>query len=299
MDKRPLVTVAAITYNSAPFVEELLDSITAQTYDRIELIISDDGSHDDTVEVCRRWLGNHAARFERSEIITTERNTGISPNNNRALRAATGEWFKGIAGDDLLLPECIATYVAYAATHPEAHFLFSGVEPFGDISIETHSAAFWDRKLAIFRGLPTARAQYQYLLRNENFAPAASAFMKTETLRKLGGFDEQIRMLEDYPLWIRATRQGYKLSLLPGTLVKYRAHGGSIQCPNPKFELSGRLFAHKYTYRTPFFAALAAGIDPLNPGNPRNKRALTTLNVLSLPMRASAFLRRKLRIKTQ
>lgn len=56
MIKNPLVSVIVITYNSSKYVLETLNSVAAQTYDNIELIISDDCSKDNTVEICRNWL---------------------------------------------------------------------------------------------------------------------------------------------------------------------------------------------------------------------------------------------------
>lgn len=56
MMKNPLVSVIVITYNSSKYVLETLNSVAAQTYDNIELIISDDCSVDNTVEICRNWL---------------------------------------------------------------------------------------------------------------------------------------------------------------------------------------------------------------------------------------------------
>ena len=81
----PLVSIIVITYNSSKYVLETLESAYNQTYQNIELIISDDCSTDDTVEVCKKWVDEHKDRFVRSEIITTPVNTGIPVNCNRGL----------------------------------------------------------------------------------------------------------------------------------------------------------------------------------------------------------------------
>ena len=83
---QPLVTVAVIAYNSSKTVVETLDSIKNQSYQNLELIVSDDGSTDDTVTVCENWIANHQARFIRTELITVAKNTGTSANINRAIR---------------------------------------------------------------------------------------------------------------------------------------------------------------------------------------------------------------------
>ena len=103
MNTCPLVSISVITYNSSKYVIETLDSAKAQTYQNIELIISDDCSTDNTVEICKNWINDNKERFVRTELITVKKNTGISPNCNRANNAANGEWIKEIAGDEIEL----------------------------------------------------------------------------------------------------------------------------------------------------------------------------------------------------
>lgn len=89
-----LVSIPVITYNSAKTVIETLDSIKAQTYPNIELIISDDCSTDDTVQLCREWIEKNGERFERTELISVTKNTGVSGNNNRAKQLYISEGFE-------------------------------------------------------------------------------------------------------------------------------------------------------------------------------------------------------------
>ena len=92
----PLVSVVVITYNSAQYVLETLNSIKEQSYSNIELIISDDCSKDKTVEICRDWLAKNKEKFVRTELITVEKNTGTSANINRGIKASKGKWIKSI-----------------------------------------------------------------------------------------------------------------------------------------------------------------------------------------------------------
>ena len=126
-----LVSVRVVTYNSSKTVLETLDSIKAQTYPNIELIISDDSSKDNTVEICREWLDKNGSRFARTELLTVPVNTGVSANINRSERACRAEWCKGIAGDDMLMPNCIADCMDYVAEHPDTIYLVGRMEGFG------------------------------------------------------------------------------------------------------------------------------------------------------------------------
>ena len=125
--QNPLVSIIVITYNSSKYVLETLESAKAQTYQNIELIVSDDCSTDDTVEVCKKWIAKNTERFVKVEIITAHENTGIPKNCNRGVYESRGEWVKLIAGDDILLSTCIQKNVDYTTASPAIKFLFSKV----------------------------------------------------------------------------------------------------------------------------------------------------------------------------
>ena len=122
-----LVSICVVTYNSGKVIGETLDSIVEQTYQNIELIISDDSSKDDTMLVVKNWLEKNKARFVRTALLETDSNTGVTANCNRACKAARGEFVK-LIGDDILLPEYVSEFVAYFREHTETQILFSRVQ---------------------------------------------------------------------------------------------------------------------------------------------------------------------------
>ena len=123
-NRQPLVSVNVLMYNSSKYILETLESIKAQTYQNIELIMSDDKSTDNTVQICEKWIAKNKDRFATYQILVPDHNTGQSGNYNRAFRAATGEWIKEIDGDDLLLPNCLTDLVEYVNANPEAKYVF-------------------------------------------------------------------------------------------------------------------------------------------------------------------------------
>ena len=231
----PVVTVAVITYNSAKFVAATLESVRQQFYPRIELIISDDCSTDATPEICRKWLDNpdNAGRFVSCMFVQTPCNAGISANYNNALRYAQGEWIKYIAGDDELLPECVEEYVR-VAVGGNCKFWISGTIPFnekdGDLPARLPNQALVGKD---------AFEQELLLLEMGTVIEGPTIFLETETLRKMGGIDEKYPFIEDYPLYMKYLRGGYKLGVIERPLIHYREYTGSVsRGGNSRFDAS-------------------------------------------------------------
>jgi glycosyltransferase involved in cell wall biosynthesis len=225
MKKEPdLVTIILITYNSSSYVVETLNSIKNQTYNNIELVLTDDCSTDNTVDICSDWIDSFADRFVRVKIITAKVNNGVSSNCNRGLFEAKGKWVKFIAGDDLLISSCISKNVNFANSHKEASFIFSHVQCISQDSIDIKDDEFLPHNN--FFQLSSNEQFNLLIINNRVFAP--TSFIKRDVAIELNGFDEEIRNIEDYPMWIKATSKGYKLFLLEEKTVKYRVYIGSI-----------------------------------------------------------------------
>lgn len=245
--EQPLVSVTVITYNSSKTVLETLESIKAQTYQNIELIVSDDCSTDDTVELCRNWIEQHKDRFVRAELLTVEKNTGVAGNCNRAGTACQGKWVKGIAGDDILMPNCIGDCMDYVIEHPDTIYLFGKQKAFGASEERCKEIdAVFDYT---FFNL-TKEQQLHRLVFDGNCVPATTLFYNRMADQKVGiKNDERIPLLEDWPKWINLLRAGVKLHFIDKVLVKYRVGGISTgHRLNPKMFMSERKFCLYYQY---------------------------------------------------
>ncbi len=220
----PLVSVVVITYNSSNTVLETLESIKLQTYNNIELIISDDDSKDNTVSICKEWINNNIARFVKSQVISFSFNTGTAANLNRAVYAAEGEWIKPLAADDKLLPNCISDNVSFVLEHPEASVVFSKVIGFGNIV----AARNWPYSNVKRYFDSFSNLQFRIILSTQNFLPAASAFFKRIVWENVDGYNEEIPLLEDWPFWVKLLNYGYSFSFLDEDTVCYRFSETSI-----------------------------------------------------------------------
>lgn len=240
-----IFSIIVITYNSADYILETLESIRAQEYVNIELIISDDGSSDNTILICENWCMEFSFRFLRVQIVKSDRNTGIPANCNRGAKEANGKWLKFIAGDDLLLPDCISKFYSYILRNSEARVIATNVVKFkGDLQF---------REVTKYEHSPfnhsscTAIEQYKYLLRfNRVFAP--SVLINKKIFWENGGFNEKYLRLEDYPFWLKLTKSGEKIWFLNDALVMYRQHTGSISQRNlNKFLVHpSRIIVHQF-----------------------------------------------------
>lgn len=214
----PVISFIVVTYNSAEFVLETLNSAKEQNYPNIELIITDDHSSDNTVEICRHWISENNTHFKRTQIVTSEKNTGTSANLNRGLKASTGSWIKFIAGDDYLYPDCFRVFIAEAKSNPEIKFLFANTAANGKEAE--------DKKVTAFFAMNN-KAQYRELLKN-SILPAPGAFICREVVEQLNGFDEKYKLLEDYPFFLKALKSGVRFFHINQPLVYYRVHETNI-----------------------------------------------------------------------
>lgn len=222
----PLVSVGVYTYNSSKTVIETLESIKSQTYPNLELIVSDDCSTDNTVSLCQDWLEHNKDRFVDTKIIVPDKNTGQSGNYNRALKASNGEWIKDIDGDDLLTPNCIKDYVNFIQEHPEAIFVFGRTEVFGN---SKEKIDFFNKFFDYSFFKLSVEEKYVRLVTKGNCIVSPSAFSNVKKRKDLGlYYDERIPMLEDLPMWVRATKQGLDLYYIDKVVCKYRVGGNGV-----------------------------------------------------------------------
>ena len=224
----PLVTIAVTAYNSAAFIEETLESVYNQSYHNLALLISDDYSKDDTVAIVNKWVAQERikTRFHTVEVITVPKNTGVSANCNRCIAAAPSDWVKFIAGDDILLPNCIEDNMKFAQQNLEAKIIFSQVK----VYLDTFSESQFSKTIPLHfpdnlmhPSLNTNR-QYQLLLVSDRINYTPSYFFNKQALAKVGGYDESNRLVEDYPMWLKLTASGEQLYYFHKETVGYRIH---------------------------------------------------------------------------
>jgi len=116
LDDQPRVSVVTPTFNYGKYCGDVIASVMSQTYSRIEHIVVDDGSYDDTPEI----LAGLVARWAPKLVVMRQRNSGQAVAVNRGLLAATGDVVLWINSDDLLAPSAVEDGVRALHEHPEA-----------------------------------------------------------------------------------------------------------------------------------------------------------------------------------
>lgn len=223
----PLVSVVLITYNSSKYVLETLESVKNQIWENIELIVSDDGSSDDTTMICSNWLVENQERFHNVQLITVAENTGIPANCNRGLRAVNGQWVKTISGDDILLSNCISDNLQYARRFPEASFIVSDVQEIDENSITMRDEVI-NEGVIFIAGMHSSKKQLKAYTRWPVFLNVPTFFCKVEIIEKVGYCDEDFRIYEDTTMVIRMMEQGVQMYYMQRPTVAYRIHRNSI-----------------------------------------------------------------------
>jgi alpha-1,3-rhamnosyltransferase len=223
----PLVSIVVITYNSSRFVLDTLESAKVQTYQNIELVVSDDCSTDNTVEICKKWIEENKDRFVRTELITVDKNTGIPANCNRGWRTANGEWIKLIAGDDALFSYAIEKVMDYLSLHPEISVIDTAAISYRNTFEECNIAGRIQPPEWFFTERINVKKQHKLILIH-GVLNGTTFFFQRKLLADIDGFDERFKMLEDRPIWCKITKYGRRIYFHNLNTVKYRLHDSSV-----------------------------------------------------------------------
>ena len=225
MNDVPLVSVLIPCYNHEAFLPDILNSLIAQTYSNIELLICDDCSPDRSFAVIQEFEEKLRSRFPCVEILRNEVNCGVTANINRMLRLAKGEFIKVIASDDAMAPDAIGDMVAYFLAHPETDVVIVNGQK---VSEDQHYPHFESKNL-IYQQPPVLSGDDLFrriAAHNEIFAPGA--MLRASVFTCFGLYDESLAV-EDLEFWLRLLRSGQvRFGYVQTPLIYYRINGGSM-----------------------------------------------------------------------
>ncbi len=205
-------------YNAGPFLAEALDSVLAQTFSDYEIIVSDDGSSDDTSEVAQAYARRHP---ERIQVVRGEQNAGKSVALNRALARRRGELIAWLDADDVMLPTKLERQVAVLAEDAGAAGVVHDAEMF-----QSETGAVIGRFSEVANGARLRPGGVE-LWFDPTYRMLPSATMIRSGLCPPGGFDERLRFTNDWLFDIEIFRQG-RCRVIDDVLVRYRRHADNF-----------------------------------------------------------------------
>lgn len=222
----PSVSVIIPSYNAERWIKSTLDSVLAQTYSDIEIIVIDDGSTDDTVSVVSK-------NYPEIKLIS-QTNQGVAAARNKGIENASGEWIAFLDADDIWLPNKIRDQFELLATDPEAQMVYSSwhVWPSQTSSPDPELLCVLQKvtnNTDEFRG-PSGWI-YPELL-EDCYVWTSTVLAKRTLFEHIGKFDTTLKIGEDYDLWLRAS-QSTKILRVAKPLALYRIHPTSLTKSTP------------------------------------------------------------------
>jgi glycosyltransferase involved in cell wall biosynthesis len=278
-EQPPRVTVLMPVYNAAAHLPAAIESILAQSFTGFELLIIDDHSTDNSLQIAE----SYGQLDRRIRVVTNPQNTGVGSIRNQGLDLAAGDYLAYMDADDISLPGRLAAQVAYLDTHPEVSVCGTWVRLIGGYAgTEWRLATDWDtiRCTMLFYG---AFANPTAMLRRNDFL--------IHNWRCAG------RVAEDYDLWTRIAATAQIVNL-PQVLLLYRVHEGSLTQDQKPLILEQNRCIHLRLLRSLGLEPTAEELDlheslgnwRLQPTLAYARRALAWLDQLLVANRNTRFL---------
>lgn len=249
IQNKPLVTIVVISYNQGKYIRENLDSIKNQTYPNIELIVGDDASPDNSVEVFENWLteNNYPTTYKNYHT----QNTGLATMLNECIAKANGKYIKLIAADDYLHQEYIECCLN-SLINNDAGVVFTQA-----IAIDDNGVILDNKHFNIPEN---PLKDLEMKLSRRNFVSGSTLFFKKESYLKIGNIPSAV-LLEDYYQILKALSINLKINYIPESLIFYRRHSNNItKTKIIQLEIQTTLLQLNFFRNKKFIRSIAEGV---------------------------------------
>lgn len=219
-----LVSIIVPAYNAALYIQQTLESIFSQTYRSYEIIVVDDGSTDDTPRIVQQF--GDSIRYIRQP------NRGLSAARNTGIRNAYAEIIALLDSDDIWEPQFLQRMIPYLKLHPEAAGVYCGFQ-----YINSKGDVVGKPSLNVV----PPESFHSTLIEDGNWLAPCSVIFHKSLAEAAGLFDESLRAVEDWDMWIRLSENKPFVGLQEA-LVKYRRHGNNMsQDPERMIQATAQL----------------------------------------------------------
>jgi len=212
--RAPTVSVIIPAYNTASYIADTLDSVYAQTYKDFEVIVINDGSPDsDTLE---QVLAPYGGRV----LYLKQENRGLAGARNTGIRHARGEYLAFLDSDDCWLPDYLASQLKLFEETPSLDVVYSNAEHFGDPAL--------NGKTYMQTCPSNGPVTLESLIREDCQVLVSCSVARKQVVVDAGLFDESLRCVEDYDLWLRILHRGGKIAYRKKVLGRFRSRPDSL-----------------------------------------------------------------------
>jgi glycosyltransferase involved in cell wall biosynthesis len=198
--EQPSISCIIPVFNGERYLREALDSIVAQTYRPLEIIVADDGSTDRTNEI--------VTSFEGQVLYLKQNNAGPAAARNLGLRAASGEFVAFLDADDLWHPEKLGRQIARFQARPELDYCVTYCQNFWIPELEVEAEKYQNHRIS--RPMPGYVTQ--------------TLFARRTIFEMVGEFNQTLAHGDSTDWFLRAAERGAVMELLPEVLMYRRLH---------------------------------------------------------------------------
>lgn len=210
----PLVSIIIPVYNGSNYLAEAIDSALAQTYDRVEIIVVNDGSNDNNAtENIALSYGDKIRYFYKD-------NGGVSTALNYGIKKMEGEWFSWLSHDDLYMPNKIKSQIEKLCSI-KGNCEETIISCNGNLVDSNGKAIFSPKRF--YPGFFNAKEMYKNLF-NGRILGGCSLLIHKKVLMDVDGFPTEYKYIQDWVCWIKMAMRGYNFYLFDENLVKSRVH---------------------------------------------------------------------------
>ena len=235
-----LITVSVVTFNHAPYIKQCIDSILGQTWQNLEILVVDDCSTDETVDLVKSY------RDPRIILIAKKTNRGVSDSTDVYLRRAAGRYIATMCGDDrMATPFKIEKQVEFLKKNEWCSVVFSNIELIGERGeiLDTHSSSVKQVLQVYESGIqnqdPKQLLNTFFLKGNVLAGPTMLADM--QVFHQYGSFDRRYLPLQDFDMSIRLLINGVGIAVIPEKTVSYRIRDKQMNLSAITMESANRL----------------------------------------------------------
>lgn len=222
MTTAPLVSVIVPAFNAQDYIQETLDSILAQTYPNLEVIVVDDGSTDHTAQIVESY-------GSRVFYIIQDNSGGASVPRNTGIKKSTGEFLCFIDADDIMVPNRIEHQVDFMNKHPDVGLVFSDYRNFNNDGIfsKTHFQTCPNLWTCLKNSDQLVLDQACLYLAKENFGISGSFMIARNLLDFVPGFEPSLKACEDFYFYFQLARHT-SVGLINEVGMLRRLHGSNM-----------------------------------------------------------------------